>query len=69
MYIRIPSALSTDDCRHLLLGDKLRGRVFGMLWELAYIGSILQPLYFRSGIIDPWFNLFIFLGLPSYFLL
>ena len=46
-------------------GERLRGRVFGMLWALAYIGSILPHLYFRSGIIDPWFNLFIFLGLRS----
>jgi 4-amino-4-deoxy-L-arabinose transferase-like glycosyltransferase len=44
------------------IGDQLRGRVFGMVWVLAYIGSILPHLYFRSGIIDPWFNLFIFLG-------
>ncbi|HRD51620.1 MAG TPA: glycosyltransferase family 39 protein [Flavobacteriales bacterium] len=47
------------------IGEQLRGRVFGMLWALAYIGSILPHLYFRSGIIDPWFNLFIFLGLHA----
>jgi len=27
------------------------------------VGSILPHLYFKSGIIDPWFNLFIFSGL------
>ncbi|MCC6938416.1 MAG: glycosyltransferase family 39 protein [Flavobacteriales bacterium] len=47
------------------IGEQLRGRMFGMLWSLAYIGSILPHLYFRSGIIDPWFNLFIFLGLHA----
>lgn len=47
------------------IGEQLRGKVFGMLWALAYIGSILPHLYFRSGIIDPWFNLFIFLGLHA----
>ena len=47
------------------IGDQLRGRTFGFLWALAYIGSILPHLYFRSGIIDPWFNLFIFLGLHA----
>ncbi|MBK8500472.1 MAG: glycosyltransferase family 39 protein [Flavobacteriales bacterium] len=47
------------------IGEQLRGRVFGMLWALAYAGSILPHLYFRSGIIDPWFNLFIFLGLHA----
>ncbi|MEM6769000.1 MAG: glycosyltransferase family 39 protein [Bacteroidota bacterium] len=36
------------------------------LWA-AFLGlSVLPLLYFRSGIIDPWFNLFILLGLwPS----
>ena len=47
------------------IGDQLRGKVFGILWALAYIGSILPHLYFRSGIIDPWFNLYIFLGLHA----
>ncbi|MBK8227530.1 MAG: glycosyltransferase family 39 protein [Flavobacteriales bacterium] len=47
------------------IGEQLRGRIFGMWWALAYIGSILPHLYFRSGIIDPWFNLFIFLGLHA----
>jgi 4-amino-4-deoxy-L-arabinose transferase-like glycosyltransferase len=64
---RLPNAL----CGMLTLlvlfriGDQLRGKVFGMLWALAYVGSILPHLYFRSGIIDPWFNLFIFLGLHA----
>jgi 4-amino-4-deoxy-L-arabinose transferase-like glycosyltransferase len=34
---------------------------------LAYAGSVLPFFYFKSGIIDPWFNLFIFLGV--YFLM
>lgn len=41
-------------------GKKLHGRSFGWIWVLAYLGSILPHLYFRSGIIDPWFNLLIF---------
>ena len=36
---------------------------FGMLWALVYMGSVLPFFYHKSGIIDPWFNLFIFLGL------
>ncbi|UTW65084.1 glycosyltransferase family 39 protein [bacterium SCSIO 12643] len=44
-------------------GKKLYNKQFGLLWAGAYFGSILPHLYFRSGIIDPWFNLFIFLGL------
>ncbi|HRH37813.1 MAG TPA: glycosyltransferase family 39 protein [Flavobacteriales bacterium] len=45
------------------IGERVRNRTFGLLWVLAYFGSILPHLYFRSGIIDPWFNLFIFLGI------
>ncbi len=45
------------------LGKRLYDKTFGWLWVLAYIGSILPHLYFKSGIIDPWFNLFIFLSL------
>ena len=33
-------------------GKKLHGRSFGWIWVLAYLGSILPHLYFRSGIID-----------------
>jgi 4-amino-4-deoxy-L-arabinose transferase-like glycosyltransferase len=45
------------------VGKKLYNPTFGWLWVLSYLGSILPHLYFRSGIIDPWFNLFIFLSL------
>jgi 4-amino-4-deoxy-L-arabinose transferase-like glycosyltransferase len=48
------------------IGARRRGQAFGLLWVLAYAGSILPHLYFRSGIIDPWFNLFIFLGLHAF---
>lgn len=49
------------------LGTKLHNLRFGILWALAYFGSVLPHLYFKSGIIDPWFNLFIFLSI--YFLI
>lgn len=45
------------------IGKTLFNTRFGILWALAYFGSVLPFLYFKSGIIDPWFNLFIFLGL------
>lgn len=45
------------------LGHRLYNPVFGHFWAMAYMGSVLPFLYFKSGIIDPWFNLFIFLGL------
>ena len=47
------------------LGQKLHGHRFGWLWALAYLGSVTPHLYFRSGIIDPFFNLFIFIGLVN----
>lgn len=49
-----------------LTGRYLFGRAFGLLWALAYMGSVLPFFYFKSGIIDPWFNLFIFLGISFF---
>lgn len=48
------------------VGKRYRDKETGMWWAWAYLGSILPHLYFRSGIIDPWFNLFIFLGIIHY---
>jgi 4-amino-4-deoxy-L-arabinose transferase-like glycosyltransferase len=48
------------------IGFRLHDRMFGWIWALAWVGSILPHLYFRSGIIDPWFNLFIFCGLYGF---
>ncbi|MCL4281772.1 MAG: glycosyltransferase family 39 protein [Flavobacteriales bacterium] len=48
------------------IGRRWQGGAFGLLWALAYVGSVLPHLYFRSGIIDPWFNLFIFLGFLAF---
>ena len=47
------------------VGKKLHGHRFGLLWALAYLGSVTPHLYFRSGIIDPFFNLFIFVSLVN----
>jgi 4-amino-4-deoxy-L-arabinose transferase-like glycosyltransferase len=35
---------------------------FGMTWVFVYAATLLPHLFFKSGIIDPWFNLFIFLA-------
>lgn len=43
------------------LGKRLYNTRFAMLWTLTYAGSLLPFFYFKSGIIDPWFNLFTFL--------
>ncbi len=44
-------------------GKKLKDNRFGILWALVYVGTVLPHLYFKSGIIDPWFNFFIFSSL------
>jgi 4-amino-4-deoxy-L-arabinose transferase-like glycosyltransferase len=49
-------------------GRKIHDRSFGFFWILVYAGSILPFFYFKSGIIDPWFNLFIFSGLVCFIL-
>jgi 4-amino-4-deoxy-L-arabinose transferase-like glycosyltransferase len=45
------------------LGKKYNNHTFGLLWTICYGASFLPFLYFKSGIIDPWFNLFIFLSI------
>ncbi len=35
----------------------------GCLWILTFGAAILPFFYFKSGMIDPWFNLFIFSGM------
>jgi 4-amino-4-deoxy-L-arabinose transferase-like glycosyltransferase len=51
-----------------LCGSRIYDRKFGILWALAYGGSLFPNLYFKSGIIDPWFNLFTFLALYNFIL-
>ena len=50
------------------IGKKLKNEKFGLIWVLMYFCSFLPFFYFKSGIIDPWFNLFIFTGI-YYFIL
>jgi len=50
------------------VGRRIYDTRFGVLWALAYGGSLFPNMYFKSGIIDPFFNLFIFLSL-YYFIL
>jgi 4-amino-4-deoxy-L-arabinose transferase-like glycosyltransferase len=49
-----------------LIGRKLMGRRFGILWMVTYAFSVLPYFYFKSGIIDPWFNLFTFLSIACF---
>ena len=45
------------------IGSRVYGHRFGLLWILSYGSAILPFFYFKSGIIDPWFNLFIIMGM------
>ncbi len=45
------------------IGKKLADEKLGLWWALAYAGSWLPHFYFKSGIIDPTFNFFIFLAI------
>jgi 4-amino-4-deoxy-L-arabinose transferase-like glycosyltransferase len=49
-----------------MLGKRIYDERFARLWTLAFAGSLLPNFYFHSGIIDPWFNLFIFLGIYQF---
>ncbi len=51
-----------------LCGSKIYDKKFGILWALAFGGSLFPNMYFKSGIIDPWFNLFTFLALFNFIL-
>ena len=67
---RLPNAICGILTLILLfrIGTKLFDSRFGFIWALAYFGSVLPFLYFKSGIIDPVFNLFIFIGIYLYIL-
>ncbi len=45
------------------IGKKLISEQFGLIWSLIYFASFLPHMYFKSGIIDPFFNFFIFLSI------
>jgi len=50
------------------IGKKFISEKFGFIWALSYIGSILPHFYFKTGIIDPLFNLFIYLSIYFFYL-
>ncbi len=41
-------------------GKRLNDRKFALTWSFVYAATLLPHLFFKSGIIDPWFNLFIY---------
>ncbi len=48
-------------------GKSLNDYKFGLTWAFVFASTLLPHLFFKSGIIDPWFNLFIFSSI--YFLI
>jgi 4-amino-4-deoxy-L-arabinose transferase-like glycosyltransferase len=49
------------------IGKKTFNESFARIWVMIYLGTLLTFLYFKSGIIDPWFNLFIFLSIYNFY--
>jgi len=47
----------------LAIGKRLKDEYFGVLWALIYIACFLPHFYFKTALIDPVFNLFIFTGI------
>ncbi len=62
---RLPNAICGITLLSVLfyVGSRLYSKRFAWWMVLVYAGSFLPQFYFKSGIIDPWFNLFIFLGI------
>ena len=50
------------------IGSRLKNKTFGWIWALIFLSGLLPNLYFRTGIIDPYFNLFIFLSIYFFYL-
>jgi hypothetical protein len=48
------------------IGKREASRTVAIWWVLFMAGSFTPHLYYKSGIIDPWFNLFIFLSLYQF---
>ena len=65
---RFPNALAGIINLLLLyfIGKEIRNKKFGLIWAFVHGLSFLPFLYFKSGIIDPWFNMFIFGGIIAF---
>ena len=61
---RFPTVLASIATINLIyyIGVKHFRANVAMIWVLAYMGSIAPHFYFRTGLIDPTFNLFIFIA-------
>lgn len=43
-------------------GKEINDRKFALTWVFVYASTLLPHVFFKSGIIDPWFNLFIYVA-------
>lgn len=70
MGARFPNAVAGIITLVILfrIGKSLFDELFGRIWVMVYLGTFFTFLYFKSGIIDPWFNLFIFSAVYYFFL-
>ncbi len=59
---RLPNAICGILTLNFLFyyGKKLFDSTLAWWWVLLFVGSFTPHLYFKSGIIDPWYNLLIF---------
>lgn len=46
-----------------VIGKREQSKKSGLIWVLLMLTALLPHFYYKSGIIDPWFNLFILLSL------
>ena len=71
MGARFPNAMAGLATLLVLfrIGKSLIDVAFARIWVMVYLGTFFTFLYFKSGIIDPWFNLFIFGAIYQFFLL
>ena len=67
---RLPNAILSIFIPFILfkIGTTLKNRTFGWIWSIIFLSGLLPNLYFRTGIIDPYFNLFIFLSIYYFYL-
>lgn len=67
---RLPNAVLSILVPFILfkIGSNLKNKTFGWIWSIIFLSGLLPNLYFRSGIIDPYFNLFIFLAIYYFYL-
>lgn len=69
MAARLPNALASMATLTFIhyIGSKHMSTRVGMAWVWAYLASIFPHFYFNTGLIDPVFNLFIFIGVYHLF--